>query len=259
MPPKLGRKPRSLIQALCASGKRYGLDISIARQYEPCDILIIYGWGGAAQQKAIKRHPGRYVAFDLGYWDREGLNNRKWRVSIDGFHCPEMIERTVQRGEYRGVAAAPDSCRRGPILLVGQGPKSRAVVERDWTAAMCDRLKARFPGQRVRLRPKPRRPVEYDVDHDGLAVGDIEREVIKSSLVVCRHSNVAVDACRLGVPVVCEDGAASSIYPTLDNWQDQPTRDQRQVFLDRLGYWQWSITDIQKGRFWPWMVSQLET
>jgi hypothetical protein len=54
-----------------------------------------------------------------------------------------------------------------------------------------------------------------------------------ASLVVCRHSNVAVDAVVAGVPFEAEDGAATWL-------KGKPyTIGNRLDFLRRLAYWQW--------------------
>jgi len=75
---------------------------------------------------------------------------------------------------------------------------------------------------------------------------------------VCRHSNVAIDACRLGIPVVCEDGAAASIYPSrLEDEAQQPSEEARRQFLHRVAHWQWSESEIARGAPWPWLVRQL--
>ena len=60
-------------------------------------------------------------------------------------------------------------------------------------------------------------------------------------LVVCRHSNVAVDAVIAGVPVECEDGAAYWL-------RDKPyTPEVRRDFLDRLAWWQWKPEECMKA------------
>ena len=68
-----------------------------------------------------------------------------------------------------------------------------------------------------------------------------------ASLVVCRHSNVAVDACIAGVPVICDDGAAFSLYRS----NTSPTPEQRMDFLQRLSWWEWDRTEA--GAAWEFI------
>lgn len=255
------RKPSELLKAISRQATAAGYNCVISREYPPCDWLFLYGWGGVVQQKAIRGHKGHYAAFDLGYWNREAGPDQMWRISIDGFHSPKRVMRGEHPGRdrARGLVASPQRNKDGPILLIGNGPKSQRVGAQMWSAKMCERLRKRFPEKKILFRPKPDRPAERGVRHDGLAIGDLNTELRRASLVVCRHSNVAVDACIVGTPVVCEDGAAASIYPRLENWKDQPSIELRQEFLERIGYWQWSLRDVNEGRFWPWMESQLET
>ena len=221
--------------------------------------VVLYGLGGRDRVHYANRE--RLIAFDAGYWDRKGPD-RKYRVAIGGFHSPQHIMRGPYPGDGRwgasGLSIAPDRDSKGPILLVGNGPKSNAVGSGGWSAAMSRELRKRFPGRKVLNRPKPKKPMEQGVSHDGIASGAIDDVLRGVSLVVCRHSNVAVDACRMGVPVVCEDGAAAAIYPQrLGDAENQPGLDMRTEFLHRLAWWQWSAAECRSGQFWGWMVGVL--
>lgn len=216
--------------------------------------LVVYGLGGADRVGYAKR--GRLLAFDMGYWDRKS-DDRKYRVSVEGFHCPGRIMQgpmpSADRWNAAGLSIAPDHRSDGPILLIGNSPKSNAVGADGWSAAKSRELRESFPGRTVLYRQKPGRPIEPGVKCDGIADGPIDQVIAGASLVVCRHSNVAVDACRLGVPVVTEDGAAAAIYPRdLDDAEMQPTFEQRTEFLHRLAWWQWSPSECASGMFWRW-------
>jgi hypothetical protein len=92
-----------------------------------------------------------------------------------------------------------------------------------------------------------------------METGDLVPMLKKAGLVVCRHSNVAVDACRVGAPVVTQDGAAASIYPRrLSKYQEQPSQEVRQEFLERLAWWQWSVDEVRSGAMLDRAESQLE-
>ena len=267
IPPKSRRKPSQLLRELESAGLKEGIDCSTRNKVVPCRMMLFYGWGGEQQQAAIRAHPGDYAAFDLGYWLRDGFPERKWRISMNGFHCSDriMLGQTPSdsRVKKEGIVAAPTRVRPRKkrvrnILLIGTSLKSQRVGAAGWTAAKGQEIRERFPEHRLVYRPKPMRGKESSVRFDRVSLHTpIEHELQRAELVVCRHSNVAVDACRMGVPVVCEDGAGAAIYPKkLDDFKDQPSRELRQDFLTRLSWWQWSINDIRAGGFWKWFRDQ---
>lgn len=232
-------------------------------QYRPCKILVLYGLGGANRHQVAMDHlrsGGRLVALDVGYWGRTG-GQRKYRVAIDGFHSPQYVMRGPDPGGARflqsGLKVHRGQSGDGPIMLVGNAPKSNRVGAQGWSAEKSRELRLAFPGTEILYRPKPKRPIEPGVDHDGVIEGPIDDALGRVSLVVCRHSNVAVDACRLGVPVVCDDGAAAAIYPRqLSDFRNQPSYDTRVQFLQRLAWWQWSAGEA--GKFWMWLERTLQ-
>jgi hypothetical protein len=75
----------------------------------------------------------------------------------------------------------------------------------------------------------------------------IEIVLSGASLVVCRHSNVALDACIAGIPVVCEDGIASTLYGNDINNPIMPTLEQRRQLIANAGWWQWSPTEARQA------------
>lgn len=77
----------------------------------------------------------------------------------------------------------------------------------------------------------------------------IDEALRGASLVVCRHSNVAVDACVAGIPVECDDGAAAALYRGNPN----PTREQRAEFLRRLTFWEWRPDEAAQA--WDWILT----
>lgn len=259
-------KGRRLVEAACEGARLRGHDARIVSgDIRHNAVLLLYGLGGPDRLPVAERHMaagGRLVAFDLGYWDRKVVQ-RKFRVSIDGFHCPQLImlglrpgaQRWMQSGQRIERWGNPDGC----VLLIGNAPKSNAIGAAGWSWRMSREIRRLMPKARIIYRPKPSRPAEADIlcnmiEHDR-AIDDVLNGV---SLVVCRHSNVAVDACRLGVPVVCEDGAAAAIYPhTLEERHHQPSPALRREFLHRIAWWQWTTEEVKGLDFWHWMEEKL--
>jgi hypothetical protein len=113
---------------------------------------------------------------------------------------------------------------------------------------MLAKLRKRFPDRRIAYRPKR---IETELPNCSSLAGDIADAIRGSSLVVCSHSNVAVDACFAGIPVECEDGATLALYR--DN--PSPTREQRLEFLRSLAWWNWSVTEASEA--WKFIRAQL--
>jgi hypothetical protein len=111
----------------------------------------------------------------------------------------------------------------------------------EWERKTLAALRAAYPGRRVVYRPK--RPEQ--LDNLPVATAPIEEVLKGASLVVCRHSNVAVDACIAGVPVVCEDGAAAALYGSDLRRPANPGGEERRQFLERLAWWQWKPSEAK--------------
>lgn len=260
-------RPAALMEALASSGYARGLDVVCVRHgpITPNAVMVTYGLGGHdrfAVWQDHRRRGDRLIAWDAGYWGRK-TEDRCYRVAFDGFHSPQMIMRGENPGPYRWNESGLQITNRyhpdGDIVLIGNGPKARAIGADGWTAAKSRELRAKFPKRRVLYRPK-RNIIERGVISHGVeADASIEKVLKDASLVVCRHSNVAVDACRMGIPVVCEDGAGLAIYPSrLEDEAKQPSAETRAEFLHRLAWWQWSESEIERGEPWPWLIGQMQ-
>lgn len=209
-------------------------------------ILVMYGVGDPGRRSLMATHMrngGVVVCIDMGYWDK---NRGAMRVAINAVHpLPEHIARsplTPRRHFTLTDVANP----KGPILLAGTGKKSMATYGQQhlvWERDKLRELRKRFPGHQVLWRPKGAVPTPL-LDAP-LRVGmPIEQAVQGCSLVVCRHSNVAVDACEAGVPVECEAGAAYALF----RGNPAPTREQRADFLARLSHWNYMPQEA--ARLW---------
>lgn len=236
------------LQALQEAAAEAGVKVFTADRYKQCDVLVLYGLGGHDRLPIAEKHleSGKpFVAIDLGYWGREN-KDRVFRISFNSNHPDSVMDGEAPSGERFRSANVPTGNvynPDGPVILVGNSSKSRVFGTDGWTAQKSDEIRAKFPDKRLIYRPKPKHPIEGRVTYDAISDGLIDDALVNASLVVCRHSNVAIDACRLGVPVVCEGGAASAIYPTLENYAQQPCEATRLEFLHRLAWWQYCAAE----------------
>lgn len=223
------------LAAFARAGRASGVPVQTSRSYRGgADLLVLWGPGHPARFDPMRRQiaaGGHVCALDLAYWHRD----RKVRISIDGAH-PQgwVMRRHLPRSRFAGDAVRvsdvwnPD----GPVIVAGLGEKARvqygATVIDAWEAAMM--AEARRRGKVVQYRAKRS------------AMVPIDQALIGASLVITWHSNVAVDAIRLGIPVICQDGAASAICAS--TWTDDlkplpvPWRDR---FLANLAWFQWDL------------------
>lgn len=178
--------------------------------------------------------------WDAGYFGRVSKGRGYMRMSVNRDHPQALLDKTPadpQRWMEHGISLRNVHDPKGHILLVGLGQKSRSYLGQEhWEAQKLNELHKRFPKHRVLYRPKPRhRSPSLGCDFD--ATSPIENLLEGCSLVVCRHSNVAVDGVIAGIPFEAEDGAAMWL-------QGKPfTEENRLNFLHRLAWWQWKSTE----------------
>lgn len=214
-------------------------------------LLMMYGAGLDSRKAALTAHlnAGGHVAmWDLAYFERD----EAMRLSIDSLHPTktqlDMAPDTARYAHDLRMHANPD----GPILLVGIGPKScllYGLKPLEWENMKLAELRTRFPKREILWRPKGRAATPFS----GLRMRHgmpIQEALVGCSLVVCRHSNCAVDAVIAGIPVECEDGAALALYR--DN--PAPNAVQRSDFLRKLGWWNWKPSEAGQAWEWIWKV-----
>jgi len=254
-----GRKTSSsaepMLAGIAKAAQAAGDEVIETRKFHGgCDCLVLFGVGAAVHDQARRaqlKRGGRVVSWDLGYFGRAKATGFL-RLSIDKDHPQHLLDRTSPdptRWERFGIELRADGDPAGPILLIGLGPKSRRYLHHaDWELHKLIELEKRFPGRQVLHRPKPgheypKLRCERDTDTP------IDELLKGCSLVVCHHSNVAVDAAVAGVPFEASDGAAVWLA-------ERPyTPENRLDFLRRLAWWQWKATEA--GEAWPFIKEML--
>lgn len=234
-----------LLTAMEFALRESDMGIPTSRLKGDADALLLFGVGYPEHDKARRhyvKHGKPSFLWDLGYFgDRRGEGYL--RFSIDHEHPQGLLDRApsdAKRWEVHGIDLTEEGDPEGSIILVGLGMKSRRYLRMpSWEKQTFDRLRREFPGRRIIYRPKgkDRQPIKTEMDADTPIA-----ELLKGAgLVVCRHSNVAVDATIAGVPFRCEDGAAVWL-------QKRPyTRDNRREFLHRLAYFQWRADEAPEA------------
>jgi hypothetical protein len=244
----MSRRGRRMLDAMIAAAPAG--TVTSSRYTARHRLLMMYGAGLEPRRIALERHRaagGRVIVWDLGYWERE---EGGMRLSVDSLHpSAAQLAMAPAEGTRYAVALREDAKASGPIMLVGLGTKSCALYglqPMEWERTRFRKLLRQFPGRHILWRPKGRRfqALPGATLCHGVPVEDALRGC---SLVVCRHSNVAIDACIAGVPVECDDGAARALY----RGNREPTREQRAEFLRRLGWFNWQPGEA--GEAWRWI------
>lgn len=260
-----------MFTALKKAAPAAGIDVIETSAYRgESRWMMAWGPGAPARRDAIRTHVakgGRAIALDLAYWQRES----KVRISFDGPHPQAFVMRknlptdryandilNGVRAEFYGHDGKSWN-PNGPIVIAGLGPKAlvqygeQAISE--WEADMMRACRARWS------RPIIYRPKKAENAAPGWASsvsrgGAIEDVLRGASLVITWHSNVAVDAIRMGIPVVCRDGAAAAVCPS--ELPDQPVPlpvEVRDRFLANLAWFQWAPSEA--SACWRFLQEQL--
>jgi hypothetical protein len=250
--------------ALEKGAKANGLDVY--RTKKPASLapwLLLWGPGDPTRAATMRRHVaggGHVIALDLAYWDRE----RKARVSFDAPHPQAWVmrqEMPSSRFIADRVPVASTWNPSGPIVIAGLGDKARVQYGADtidrWEASMAHQCRARWPKRPIVYRKK--RAISPTPGWaSNVLVGDVIDQALRGkSLVITWHSNVAVDAIRMGIPVICRDGAAAAVCPPDFGPEDpQPlSTETRDTFLGNLAWFQWAPNEARG--FWSFVQGAL--
>ena len=247
--------------ALMRDAHAAGIDAQPSAKYRGhSHWLMLWGPGDPDRAGIVRRHVaagGRAIVMDLAYWDRD----RKIRVSIDAAHPQAWVmkrEWSPTRFVDDRVPVANTWNPKGPVILAGIGRKARTQYTGDtvstWEQQMIAACQAR--GLRVLYRKKQAdAPTPNHVEMMGN--GPIDQALKGASLVLTWHSNVAVDAIRMGIPVVCQDGAAAAVCPSYLPVDPQPLPVQvRDRFLYNLAWFQWHPA-YEGVAMWTWLQELL--
>lgn len=211
--------------------------------------LVMWGVGGGGRAALRDRHiagGGTVALWDIGFFRRTKAEHGHCKVSLNQDYATAWLDRTEPRPERwdaLGLTLRNDYDPAGHVVLAGIGPKQHAYIGTPldgWEARKLAELRARFPGRRIVYRPKPRRayaPLSCETD----CTSDIVDVLCGAALVVCHHSNVAVDAVLAGVPFESDDGVSTWL-------RGKPyTAESRLDFCRRIARWQYKGAEMTEA------------
>lgn len=257
-------RAQQFIYALALAGGANGFDVRVSRAYTgDTPLLIFWGPGAPVRAEAMRRTVaagGHAIALDLPYWDRYS----KVRVSIDAPHPQAWVMRKAMptsrlENDRAFTPVTNDWDPNGRIVIAGLGTKARAqygsMVVDEWEGDMMRACLARWSRPVVYRRKLPTLPLPAWATK--VVDGPIESALRGASLVITWHSNVAVDAIRQGIPVICRDGAAAAVCDCeLGAGLPAPLTDaDRLRFLSNLAWFQWAPSEA--GQCWQFLQELL--
>jgi hypothetical protein len=239
----VNRRGTQMLEAMYKASEKAGINCKISKRYTATTPwLMSYGLGHPERMhwtNAHKSNGGKLIGWDLGYWDRTNM----MRLTIGADHPWRLIkDMPSDRFIASGLKLSDNHYHsKGHILLIGMGIKSRAQFGyhgQQWELKKLEEIKKAYPGREIFYRPK--KPESFIISQKN---GELKDALNRCSLVVCRHSNVAIDAALLGVPAVCCDGAGRCLYSDNLSSPKNPDRQERLRFLQNLAWWQYNPSE----------------
>lgn len=256
--------PQSQVLRTCASSaQKFG---HLVNYTDPkiADCLLLWGIGHPdmmAVAREVLCRGKHFVCWDLGYFRRKETHPKRvgYRFSVDAMHPDHFLmkrDRDPSRWESLGIKLRNEYDPDGPIILVGMGWKSARMYGEEvgqWEKETAAKIKEKWPDRRIIFRPKPgnSQHCQSVAGTYNCESGSIEDVLKGASLVVCRHSNVGIDAIVAGVPAVTIGGAAVSVLSSsLDDDHYPIPDDIRFKFLSNLAWMEWSLAEIKSPFLW---------
>lgn len=243
------KRARIIADAMRMGFKRTGVDHVVRQRFTGVegDFAVAYGWN----HEAVFKHYGKYIYFDLGYWDRKPKGQPKeglHRMSINSWSPVDTMvyDRPGDRLEatFQGLELRNSKGRE--ILIAGMSAKAANVYGFNyyqWETEFEKTIRP-FTKRVIVQRPKPTKTVP------GIPV---QEALQRSSLVASYHSNIAVEAMIEGVAVYTERGIGTLVsikdLREIDTARP-PMEDERLAFLRNIAYCQWAPSEMRTGEVW---------
>lgn len=252
-----------ILNAMRTSAVKYGIDANVTQQYiGNCETLVMWGAGELRRSKYMKDHlakGGHVIIWDMGYWHGKHAipENSLSRISVDHMHPQKFVMQfdfDRSRFDSYGIEVKNFYDPNGHVLLVGMGDKSCAsfgINHGQWEFEALRRIlnSESLRDRKIIYRPKPntKHHLKWGFTNGTSPITEL---LNGCALVVCRHSNVAVDAIIHGVPVACEDGAARAIYDEKVQIKHVVSSEVALQFLSNISHYHYTIGEVLEGQVW---------
>lgn len=223
------------------------------------DVAVFYGLSKPILS-GYSRPPHRAVFLDLGYWAREGQEGSH-KITVNSRHPTNYFQRKAHepsRFSRLGIGIRPWRNSGRSIMVVGMSAKAanaQGFAPEEWERQTVAALRC-ITDRPIIYRPKPNwagaQPIPGAEFQRGHPQGnDVPQQLRDVFCVVTHHSNVAVDALLMGVPVFSVEGIASVLSTKSLEKIDAPLRPEgREQWAYDAAYTQWTVSEMRTGAPW---------
>lgn len=223
------------------------------------EVLFVWGVGGAQQAKVAQKHmeSGRpVICLDIGYFQNMACPKFKdgVRITINAPHPrPEyfFLAEKGDRLQKLGIVMDKVYDPRGKIIVCGMGPKSRQQYgfnRLEWETYKVHELRRQYPNNQIAFRPKPYRngrAIETMPGVLNLGNKDDMKDLLRGAAgLAVFHSNAAIEALALGVPVSAETGIASELVGNKLEINNPISHKERKAFLETVAWFHWGEKEM---------------
>lgn len=240
-----------------------------ASSFRPADIArydcaAFYGLEGNLTEAFAQFSAEKEAVYvDLGYWGRH--EGGRWtgyhKVVVNSRHPTTYFRRIPKPDDRLSMFhVEPSPWRREGdgkhILLVGMSEKAAQHVgfeAEQWEYSVVDELRY-CRTREIIYRPKPNWSGARAIPGSTFSgrKRDLADDLNNCWAVVTHHSNAAVEALMLGVPVFCTTGVAAPMGkdPFSGELYEPYYPPDRAQWAADLAYTQWSVEEIRQGLAW---------
>jgi hypothetical protein len=200
-------------------------------------------WGVLRNSKTVIdsaiKHNQYFYYVDHAYFARG--HNQNYRISRNGFEAGPVKVCPQDRFDSLGIQMK-DWNKSGKKIIVCPPTEyfQNAHNCRSWLDDTLRMIK-RYTDRKIVIRDKPK---------SGDAIVPLEQQLKEAHALVTHSSNVAIESVVLGTPVfVSPTSAAAPVGETDLRFIETPKYPDRQPWLNHLAYCQFSMSEIQSGRF----------
>lgn len=250
LPCRLPLKEEEWPEALAEGIAKYD-DVTIGEEYDPSfDIHVFWGLKRQHYKDAVKGGKP-FVVVERGYL---GDRIKQWfSVGIGGLNgYADFNNQNVLGNRWTQWEMQPWKEDGQYALVVGQVPHDASLYGIDidqWAKMAVEQAKRVYSDVRFRHHPEVKakdRP-DYGVP---VMQGSLPKVLADAKCVITYSSNTAVDAVLLGVPSITTIKGSMAWDVTSHNIEDPLIYPDRQEWLKRLAYTQWSIDEMRQGQPW---------
>lgn len=227
------------------------------------EVAVFYGLQGNLARifKDYVKAGLKAVYIDLGYWQRhqDGRYNGYHKLCVNSRHPTAYFQNKAHDDARWRRLNQPDMepwRRHGEQIIVAgmseKAARAEGFAAQQWERQAVEVLRKHTQRQIV-YRPKPNwngaTPIHNSVFGDKSL--PLHTALKNCHALVTHHSNAAIEALQMGVPVFVMDGVAVPMgIRDLEQIENPIHPEDRQQWAQDLAYTQWTLAEMHSGAAW---------